>query len=190
METMGESSLDILIVMIVDRKMKARHKWLTALCKCTVLTYGKRRERATCQWLHHCTLSGGRSVEPFSTGPRSRVWSEPHSRFPSFSLPSHSSFFLSLHYYLVAVSSQGFAVLKFRRDRGQFSKSEYPLSHSCIFEKRTRVFPPLRFRGNEMSEDLLISILTATINRMRDTVRIRTTVILQQLHLAVIYVSI
>lgn len=59
-----------------------------------------------------------------------------------------------------------------------------------LFREANACLPPSAISRKRMSEDLLISILTATINRMRDAVGIRTTVILQQLHLAIIYVSI
>lgn len=72
--------------------------------------------------VHRSTFSGGRSVEPFSTGP---VAGLVRTALVFDLSPSLSLLFFFFHSTTtIAVSSQGFAVLKFRRDRRQFSKTE------------------------------------------------------------------
>lgn len=98
--------------------------------------------------VHRSTFSGGRSVEPFSTGPvPGPVRFEPHSFSVSLP-PSHSSFF-SLHYYRCRFFSEirGANIPSWQTTVLQDQMDiDFP---TVAFSRSKRVFPPLPFRGNE-----------------------------------------
>lgn len=146
---LSESSLGISIAMIIiGRKRKGKgDKRLTIgttrVCsKCTVLARAHGGEASEPLVSGSpAVLSSGRSAEPFSTGPRVR--SDPTTFVFSPLCPLPSSFFFCRP-TTVAVSSQGFAMLTFRRSRQPFAR--YQLSHRCFLERQTYDFADIECR--------------------------------------------